>query len=329
VIALALTILAPWIELGTPVRTTWDEPWHEEVVKEADAFVLARVVSVDERRQAAVCKVVRPLGGADVTPLFKVDGFCLLRLMSYSSGVDPKLSKAFHPGAELYLFVKLARDGLSYEIATPTSGFAVVDGDRVRACYRHSYHLALVERGFYERTQVAIFRYLHDSAVDAPLMTDMVQKYLLLPPKFVEDDPLSPASLLFFKQHAALETFYYLGSSSDLAILEPFLASPHAHVQISAVRALSRIDTLPAKRRQLRFLLESAEPIAKVQAIAGLRRQKARDLAPDLKAALPRLTAEATGFGGDLMDPRIGTQLGSSLAAAKALLADWAALPPK
>jgi hypothetical protein len=321
-------LLALVLPAGTSVRTTWDEPWHEEVVKNADSFVLARVIAVDEGRQSAMFRVVRSLAGVDVTPVFTVDGFCLLRLMSYSSGHEPRLPRSFHPGAEVYLFLRIASDGRSYEFATPTTGYALVDGDRVRACYRHSYHLALVTRDLYERTQTAIFRYLHGGAVDSKLMTELAKGFLGAPPALVEDDPMSAASLTFFNQHAALETFYYLGSESDLALLEPFLRSPHGHIQTSAVRALSRIATLPAKRRLLEFLTGSGEAFAKAQAVAGLRRQNARELAGDLERALPRLDPESTGFGGDLMDPRIGThQQGSALAAAKALLAEWAVTP--
>lgn len=328
---IAALILCWWIPPGPAgaLRTTWDEPWHEEVVRNADAFVLARVASVDQERERAVLRLVRPLAGADVTPVFEIDGFCLLRLMSYSSGAGPKLSRAFQPGAELYLFLKLSADGLSYEIATPTTGFAAIDGERVRACYRHSYHLALVARDLYERTQIAIFRQVHEGKTDAGLMTELVDAHLRAPPKFVEDDPSSPSSLVFFNQHAALETFYYLGSASDLAVLEPFLASSHEHIQISAIRALSRIDTTPAKRRMLAFLTGAGAPFAKVQAVAGLRRQKARELRAELEAAIPKLGGEEAGFGGSIMDPRVGTAVGSAKAAAQALVAEWTAAGPR
>jgi hypothetical protein len=328
---LAALLLFSWVPAG-PSRglwTTWDEPWHEEVVRNADAFVLARVLSVDQDREQAVLRLMRPLAGADVTPVFKIDGFSLLRIMSYTSGAGPKLSRAFHAGAEIYLFLKLAADGLSYEIATPTTGFAAIDGERVRACYRHSYHLALVARDFYERTQIAIFRQVHEGTIDAGLMTELVNAQLRAPPKFVEDDPSSPSSLVFFNQHAALETFYYLGSAPDIAVLEPFLTSSHEHIQISAVRALSRIDTMPAKRRMLAFLTGAGASFAKVQAIAGLRRQKARELRSDLEAVLPKLGSEETGFGGSIMDPRVGTARGSPKTAAEALVAEWAAAGPR
>lgn len=328
-IGLAILFAACWLPFPT-LRTTWDEPWHEQVVRDADAFVLARVLSIDERRETAVFRAVRRLAGSDVTPVFKVDGFCLLRLTSYSSGSEPRLSRAFHPGAEVYLFLKQAPDGLSYQIATPTSGYAAIEAGRVRACYRHSYHLALVARDLYERTQIAIFQYLHDGTRDSALMAELARTYLRIPPKFVENDPLSSSSQTFFNQHSTLETFYYIGAASDLDALEPFLASPHEHVHVSAVRALSRLDSLAAKRRMLDFLAGPGEAFAKAQAVAGLRRQNARELASELEAMLAKLPTEDAGFGGNLMDPRIGTsRLGSSMAAAKALLADWAATRPK
>jgi hypothetical protein len=135
---------------------------------------------------------------------------------------------------------------------------------------------------------------------------------------------------MFFQQHAALETFYYLGSPSDAGVLEPFLDSPHEHVQVSAVRALSRIDTLPAKRRMVEFLTSTGKPPAKIQAVVGLRRQKARDLVAEIEAIVPQLEASDSDLDVELMDPRIGTRhWGSPKAAAMALLAEWDTLAPK
>ncbi len=44
------------------LATTWDEPWHEKVVKEADYFVLAIVLTSDEH-QGATLEVLKMLGG--------------------------------------------------------------------------------------------------------------------------------------------------------------------------------------------------------------------------------------------------------------------------
>lgn len=43
--------------------TTWDEPWADEVIRKADYFVLADIVSCDEE-QGIKISIVRQLGGS-------------------------------------------------------------------------------------------------------------------------------------------------------------------------------------------------------------------------------------------------------------------------
>ena len=77
VIALALSLLV----LPAPVaRTTWNEPWHEEVVRDADVLVKVKVLANDGGRRLTL-KRERRLAGIDVPPVFVVDGFSKMRIM--------------------------------------------------------------------------------------------------------------------------------------------------------------------------------------------------------------------------------------------------------
>ena len=42
--------------------TTWDEPWQDKVIKEADSFVLAKIKSFD-RNQGVDIEIIRTLAG--------------------------------------------------------------------------------------------------------------------------------------------------------------------------------------------------------------------------------------------------------------------------
>jgi hypothetical protein len=35
----------------TSKATTWDEPWQDQVIKQSDYFVLAKIQSVDEKKR--------------------------------------------------------------------------------------------------------------------------------------------------------------------------------------------------------------------------------------------------------------------------------------
>jgi len=167
-----------------------------------------------------------------------------------------------------------------------------------------------------------MFAALHGGAPDAKFVRQLFGTWLKQAPQAPADDPDQCAT--FFAQHAALECFRCLGTAADRELLEPFLRHDSYHVQISAVRALARIDTEEARARLFAFLTGGGEGFAKVMAVWGLRQLGAREYKDKLKAWLPEAPEEETGFGGGLMDPRIGTRFPRSVkAAVEELLAEW------
>jgi len=313
----AVLLLAP------PGRAaTWDEPWQDDVIRKADTLVKAEVLANDGK--SVNIKVVETLAGAAVPETATVEGFSLLRLSSFTLA-DEETKFPFKKGQSYYFFLTKQKGGKTWAVATPTAGYARLEDGNVYATYRHSFHQALVPQELYETTMKAIFLKTHGKEVDA----DALRKTLLPILKQAPQGPPKDAkekdqARRFFEQHAALETLAYFAGADDLKLLEPYLKCDDYHVQISAVRALGGIDSREARERLLAFLEGDGKGFAKVMAVWALKRQNARDCLPKLKELQPKAPVDRVGFGGNLMDPRIGTHFpGSVKSAIDALVAEW------
>jgi hypothetical protein len=128
----------------------------------------------------------------------------------------------------------------------------------------------------------------------------------------------------FFLQHVALESFYHLGKGADLALLIPFMETNDFHAQISACRAVSRIDSPASRELLMKFIEGKGEGFAKVMCVWGLKRLNAKGMISRLEAYLKTGADQETGFGGDIMDPRVGTYFPESVKGSiKELLDEW------
>lgn len=305
----------------TVSATTWDEPWQEQVIRESDSFVKVHVLT-NENGDRLKLKLIKHLAGEAVPAEFVVDAFFLLRLASVSGGHGPRFTQ--EPGKTYFLFVKKHKNGKTWMLPTPTAGYAELRDGEVIATYRHSYHKALVPEPLYEPSMLAVFQLLHAKPYDAKYVEQLLQTRLSLPPQDISDDNTPEQSKRFFEQHVALECFYYFGAGKDSALLEPFLRHPGFHVQISAVRALSVINSDKAKARLLAFIESEGNSFAKVMAVWGLKRLNAKSYLPQLKEYANKASAEETGFGGSIMDPRVATQFpGSVKEAILELVKEW------
>ena len=206
---------------------------------------------------------------------------------------------------------------------TPTSGFAWKKGNLVSATYRISMHKAFASVDMYEKSMSEIFKFIKFSEYDREYFNNLFSTYLNQNPGNL--DGTNDDRELLFKQHIALETFYYVGDSSYFNEVEKFLDSDQAHHQISAIRALSKIDTRASKQRILSFIKEeSNNGLARVLAVQALRRLDARELTEDIEEYLPDASTEWVGFGLDILDPRVGTRIPADLKSGiEELLEDW------
>ena len=296
------------------------------MVRRAGCLVLVQVTENRDNKELLV-KVIRHLAGENPGGAMTIKGFYGLKLTSASVGHEAPLR--FPKGYTGYFLLKKAPDAKSWQLATPTAGWATLGEKKVvTATFRHSYHKALVDADTYEKAMTAIFNHLHGKKHDAKFIRGLFDDVLKQKPAALDPrNYTGETSALFFKQHVAMECFYYFGTEADLPLLEPFVNSEDFHCQVSAARALSGVDCERSRKRLVEFV-EAADraPFAKVMAVWGLKRLGARGSAARLRkyAATAKAAGEKCGFGGNIMDPRVGTAFPDTVKGAiDALLAEW------
>ena len=296
--------------------TTWDEPWHNEVVKKADYFVLAKVIGNDSQKWVRII-ILKQFGGKHLRDTITITNFYLLSLCSYSSGEGPDFS--FKNVDSCYFLIKTNAKN-EYCIATPTAGYAILRYGKVHATYRHSYHQALVDPLIYENTMSAIFNNYHGLPYDKAYINNFVDKYLSLKPAGLGDSEIET----FFNQHVALECVYHLRLPNYYSKIISFLldSSANFHSQISAARALIAYNTAESKQMLLKKIRDKKTiDFVKVMCIWTLADFKPKELKADLAKIEVTASEKENGFGGDIMDPRVCTSLPTVKGAIKDLVA--------
>ena len=300
--------------------TTWDEPWHDEVMRNAESFVKVKVT--ENQGSWVKAEVIKFLAGARTPEQIELRGYSRLIVTSTSSHAD-ELRLPFTPGHIYYLFIKKSEKTNTYQIPTPTSGWAKLEGADVAATYRHSFHQALVPEEVYEKTMQAIFNGTKGQPYDTDFIERFTKEQLTQSVAILKQED-SAIMKRFFLQHVALESFYHLGKGADLALLIPFMDTGDYHVQISACRAVSRIDSPTSRELLMKFIEGKGVGFAKVMCVWGLKRLNAKGMISRLEAYLKTGADQETGFGGNIMDPRVGTYFPESVKASiKELLHDW------
>jgi hypothetical protein len=293
---------------GRAQATTWDEPWHREVVSGATSFGLYEVVQ--STPEAVTLKLVKHLAGETTGASVDVKGFYALRLTSQFPGHAPGFR--FRPGSRAYFYLK--RTGTTWALATPTAGYAGVQASgKVAATYRISPHQALVDAPLYEDTQRCIFQALHGETCAARVGA-FVEAELAKPVERMTDASTNDSLAGFFRQHAALETAAIMRYPVSAATLDRYLATPGMHVQMSALRVLAVSDR-PDKAAQLMAFVEDDEANMQARVLAAvlLRELGAHGMKARLQGYAPRASTTQAGLGVNLMDPRIGTRFPHTL----------------
>ena len=300
--------------------TTWDEPWHDEVIRGSDSFVKVKITA--DQGSVVKAEVLKFLAGERTPQQIELKGYWRLVLGSVSSDTS-ELRLPFAAGQIYYVFIKKSEKENTYKIPTPTSGWATMQGEEVAATYRHSLHKALVPVEVYEKTMQAIFKGAKGQPYDTNFIETFIKEQLTQSVAVLKPED-SALMKRFFLQHVALESFYHLGKGADLALLTPFTESENYHVEISACRAVSRIDSQASRELLMKFIEGKREGFAKVMCVWGLKRLNARAMTARLEAYLKTGADQETGFGGNIMDPRIGTYFPESVKdSIKVLLDEW------
>jgi hypothetical protein len=307
---LILTIIST---IGRSYATTWDEPWDDQVIKDASSFVLAKVVACDPEKGISI-QIIKTIGGNKLLSSLIISDFYLLTLCSGSGG-----GGEFHTSIvdSCYFFITRNNEG-KYCIATPTTGFDYVTEGQVTATFRHSYHQALVPVSIYEKTMTAVFNNYHNLPYDKDYISSFVTKYLTKTPAGFEENEIN----IFFLQHVALECVHHLRLKINENLIIPFLTDKrNFHSQVSAARAMVAFNTNTSKQELLKIISDTAQRhFVQVMCIWTLA-----DFNPtDLKSKLEELAIDASdehdGFGGNIMDPRICTSIPTVKKALKNLI---------
>jgi hypothetical protein len=299
ILALAISIFS------SAFATSWNEPWHDRVVKDAEYFVFAKIRSFDETKGVTI-EILRNLGGPGLVGTITISEFYLLDLCSTSGGHGPEFQ--FKGIDEAYFFIRKNEKG-KYCIATPTAGFDRINDGKVQATYRHSYHQALVPVDIYEKTMAAIFDHYHNESYDRKAIVEFLNKYLSLSPAGFDKDEIET----FFIQHVAMETAYHLALNDFYTLLMPFLSdSSNFHNQTSAARALRSYNTSDSKRQLMKIIADtSSHPFVQVICLWTLAEFQPKELKNQLVKISKTASEEENGFGGNIMDPRICTRFPS------------------
>jgi hypothetical protein len=291
--------------------TTWDEPWQKEIIENAEFFVLAEILSCDKEKGLEI-KLIKTFG-ASLEGSLIIDDFFMLDICSSTGGQKPEFH--FLAGSQGYFFLKKSDHG-SYAIPTPTAGFDRIYEGEVIATYRHTYHQASISPELYELTYSEIWNYYHKSAYsNDKIMTFVEEQIAIEPASLVETE-----SVLFFKQHAALETIFLLDIEIDFLSLKPFAESEEFHASISGLRAMKNCDVKEAGIFLMNFVLDSKhDNFRKVIAIESLWEICTLKQKKKIWNNRTYLSEDSEGFGGNIMDPRVCTHFPSPRSAVERL----------
>ena len=121
------------------------------------------------------------------------------------------------------------------------------------------------------------------------------------------------AMFLFFSQHVALEMIYHLKLRYELAFIEPFVNFESFHANVSGLRALYANPAPIVKEKFIAFIKdEKRDPFAKVIAVWGLGKIGLDSCSKKELKTLSQIAKKEkkdydSGFGGNIMDPRVCT----------------------
>jgi len=297
--------------------TTWDEAWQDSIIFKADNFIYGKIKEC--KKNSIKVEIIRAYGEKISSKTIIIDSYNDLHRSSWSSAAayEEWFSTYLENNMEIFFFVQKNKLGKNYSIPTPTSGYAPIVKGKVYATYRHSYHQALVSPEIYEKTMLAIFNHYHLLPYDRSFIDSFVFQQLIQKPASFEPDEVE----IFFQQHVAMECIYHLQLQPKYALLIPFFYdTSNIHNQISAARALVAFNTIECKNELINVISDTiSSNFLKVMCIWSLQRFNPIELKPILEEEYKTASDDYVSFGGNIMDPRIGTSM-PSVKSALALL---------
>lgn len=307
--------------------TTWNEPWADSVISNADSFGLYRVIKVDEDK--ATLKLIKFIAGDKTPQKIRIDGYSQLALYSGHYGHGTELG--LHKGKDTYFLLNKTKSKKTWKIATPTSGFDILHEGRVFANFRHSYHRFEAPPEQYELVMGAIFKKYQGLKFERKKIDAFISKQLSIAPSVFKEDITHEGMQQHFLQQLALEAIHHLGGNWQYTDIEPFIKSTGYYTEISATRSLISIDIEDKSNVLCDLITTDINGFSKVILLWYLEPQKNTTCANTLAEFVGKASSEEIGFGGSIMDARVGTHFPESeQAAIQAVLDHWGeSLPNK
>jgi hypothetical protein len=296
-----LLTLSLYFSVLSSFATTWSEPWQKEIIQKSEYLIQGEIISATDT--LVIVKLLNSFG-QPTEDTINIDGFFMLEMTSSSGG---GVYFMFEQGEIGYFFLKKGKNS-NYQIPTPTSGFDKNVGEEVYCTYRHTYHQAMVSKEIYELTYHAIWNYYHGGKVDKEPIMKFINSRLALNVASFEEDEINQ----FYEQHVALETAYLLDIPLDFETLKKFASSDNYHSQISAVQAMRLINTNQCRQYLLEYIAnKNNDNLPKVIAIKSIWEIADEETKQKLWKLRKKLSDDYSGFGGNIMDPRVGTYVPS------------------
>src|SRR5690606_21807101 len=155
-----------------------------------------------------------------------------------------------------------------------------------------------------------------ENKFDKEKIEEFVNTQLNNVPAGFEDNEINQ----FFLQHTALETAYLLDLEPNFELVSKFANSDNYHSRISAIQLMGNINSSTSKDFLLNTLNdEKFTDFEKVIAIWSLKKIGDETYIARVKKMKDTLSDETDGFGGNIMDPRVGTYFPSPKEAAERL----------
>lgn len=300
--------------------TTWDEPWADSVISNADSFGLYRVIKVDEEK--ATLKLIKSIAGSKTPRKIKIDGYSQLALSSGHYGHGTELG--LHEGKDTYFLLNKTKSKKKWRIATPTSGFDILHEGKVFANFRHSYHRFEAPPDKYELVMGAIFKKYHGLKFKREKIDAFISKQLSVNPSIFKEDITHEGMNQHFLQQLALEAIHHLGGNWRYSDIEPFIKSKGYYTEISAARSLTGIGIEDKVKVLCDLITTDVSGFSKVILLWYLEPKRNLACANKLEEFVSDASSEDIGFGGAIMDTRVSTHFPESeKKAIQALLDHW------
>ena len=292
------------------IAETWNEPWQKEIIQKSDNFVFGKII--ENNGTNVKVQIVKRFGNETIPSEIIIDNYFLLELMSGSGQI---ITTDLKKESSYYLFLKRNKNN-NYSLPTPTSGFALLDNEQVRATYRHSYHQALIPQSIYEFTYENIWNYYKTRKFDKEKITNFINEQISKSPAGFEENEISS----FYLQHSALETSYLLDLTPDVKHILKFAKSDNFHSKVSALQLLGNYKTKESNDFLVSIILDKiSSNFEKVIGIWSLKKSESKEHLEILMKNISTLSDKSEGFGGNIMDPRVGTPFPSPKGAVESL----------